>query len=184
MPLEQNNDRTIQAAQHFAEAAEAFCTFVESEGDELTPYHYARRSTHLLVALYGAALALPDTRDIDLPDESEAENAYYKAVSDEDVSKVALRVGAKFGQYNFYWQIFDPIDSEDNSTVGGAISDDFSGIYSNIKGGVVIFRQGSNEYVQQAIWEWKFGFDNHWGRHCTSALRTLHQINSGYLLLE
>jgi hypothetical protein len=184
MSLEQNNARVMQAARQFADAAEAFCAFVENEGDVLSPYHYARRSSHLLTALYGAALALPDTRDIAVSGESEAENAYDQAVSPEDVSKVAFKVGTKFEQYNFYLQMFDPIDSEDTSPVGGGLSDDFSGIYGDIKGGVVIFRQGSDEYVQQAIWEWKFGFDIHWGRHCISALRTLHQINSSYSLPE
>ncbi|MDQ0427430.1 hypothetical protein QOZ98_000255 [Planomicrobium stackebrandtii] len=48
------------------------------------------------------------------------------------------------------------------------------GIYRDIKKGLILYEQG---HSMEAIWEWKFGFEVHWGEHATSAIRALHSFN-------
>ncbi|WP_106532558.1 DUF5063 domain-containing protein [Planomicrobium soli] len=73
--------------------------------------------------------------------------------------------------HNVYSEIFDPYHNE--TQVNGCLEDDIIDIYSNIKIGLLLYEQG---HSSEAVWEWKFGFEVHWGEHATSAIRALHSL--------
>ena len=56
--------------------------------------------------------------------------------------------------------------------VGGSLIDDIQDIYREIKKGIMFFQTNP----AAALWEWKFGFDNHWGNHAVDAIRALHYM--------
>lgn len=73
--------------------------------------------------------------------------------------------------HNVYTEIFDPY--HDKTPVNGCLDDDIIGIYSDLKKGLLLYEQG---HGIEAVWEWRFGFEVHWGEHATSAIRALHSI--------
>jgi len=78
---------------------------------------------------------------------------------------------------NLYWEIYDPY--EDEKPVCGSLADDFADIYRDLTAGIVLYQRASRESVQEAVWQWKFGFETHWGRHAVDSLRALHCVIEG-----
>jgi hypothetical protein len=147
----------VDAAVHeFAEIAERYCAWAESPlggGDEemLT----ARR---LLAELHRAAINLPDL--------GSSENVEV-AVPAEKWAVVCRR----FHQLpvNKYWDVFNPFEYEE--PVLNTLFDDLTDIYRDLKRGLLIYEQGK---LTEAVWEWRFNFEGHWGAHLTGAQRAIH----------
>lgn len=58
------------------------------------------------------------------------------------------------------------------------LSDDFMDIYVDLKKSLSqIDKIETDEAIENAFWQLKWGFSNHWGHHCISALRYLHYLN-------
>ncbi len=70
-----------------------------------------------------------------------------------------------------YWKIFDPFVDEDS--VCGNLIDDLSDIAKELIDGMKEYEAGK---IGNAIFEWKFGLNTHWGQHIVDALRALHAI--------
>lgn len=106
-----------------------------------------------LLDLYSKALYLPDV---------EPEN--------DEISDIKLSVPQiLFDEYDHYWKVFNPYHLDE--PVGASLSDDILDIYKEVKRGVILYEK--NEY-EEAIWEWKFNFEIHWGNHAVDAIRALH----------
>jgi hypothetical protein len=96
---------------------------------------------------------------------------------------------SELGEEAFYWEIFDPTYSEkekepnlgwkitDREATQGWLVDDFTSIYRDLK---IELRKidsiGTNEAVEDALWQLKWSFAHHWGQHCINALRYLHYL--------
>ena len=73
---------------------------------------------------------------------------------------------------DFYWDVFDPFDDADeDKLVGGMIFDDLNDIYRDLMEGVRAYELGA---INEAVWVWKWGVDNHWGTHAVSLIKALH----------
>ena len=84
-----------------------------------------------------------------------------------------LRVHKSFQQLplDWYWKVFD-VFSGDEVPVFCSISDDLADIYKDLKEGLLLYDSGK---VNEAVWEWRFNYLIHWGRHLTGAQTALHQ---------
>lgn len=90
------------------------------------------------------------------------------------------------GDEGWYWKVFDPTTFEkpvyDVSAAAKDLSnswliDDLTDIYRDLKIGLgKIDYIGSDEAVEDALWNMKWSFLNHWGLHCIDALRYLHYL--------
>ena len=138
--------------REFAEVARRFCRFVESLDGQ---------SGEGLEAAYSvlAELILAGTRlpSVEAPELEGAE-----------VPPPKTSIG--FGRFEAYWEVFDPYVEE--MPVAGSLSDDFVDIHADLSRGLRVYDQGN---VMAAAWEWRFGFDTHWGHHAVDALRALHR---------
>lgn len=144
-----------EGVRSFVEAARDFCEFVETASTVESVAERLHLGRHCLAKLVAAGAALP----------------LVEATTD----KVLLWDGTPsdwpcFGPHDLYWEVFDPYTDEDR--VAGSLSDDFLEIYRDLKGGLVAFDDGLH---QDAVWEWRFHFDHHWGEHAVDALRALQR---------
>ena len=96
---------------------------------------------------------------------------------------------SELGEETFYWEIFDPTYSQndgqpnsdwtitDKEATQGWLVDDFADIYRDLKIELIkIDRIGTDEAVEDALWQMKWSFSHHWGQHCINALRYFHYL--------
>jgi hypothetical protein len=151
-------DPTVQA---FAAEARIYCAWALNieEGDQ-----GAASALRRIVAVYQAALRLPEpsvegTQD-DLP-------AFVSREEHEAVRQACARLPLQY-----YSELFNPlpVPAKEEPTVGD-LADDIADIFDDVLEGLRCFDHGR---VPDAVWQWVFGFQRHWGRHASCAIRTLH----------
>ena len=113
----------------------------------------------LLMRLYKQALELPETEPDNVSSPLRITHLPTPSISCSDV----------------YWEVFSPLEKDD--PVCGSFYDDLSDIYIDLYFGIMEYDAG---HINNAIWTWKFGVDNHWGQHAVDAIRALHSIRTDY----
>jgi hypothetical protein len=154
------------AIDEFVALADEYCEFIENRAN-LEPEAFIRRAAHVLPRLYAAGSQLPL---VDF-DEDKLES---DAVSREEHREITKSIDGKLGNAATYWDVFDPYEREE--PVANTLGDDLADIYRDLKNNLVLYRQGTRLAILSAVWEWRFGFAVHWGKHLTGAMRAVHQI--------
>ena len=151
--MDQQYMTTIDKATHgFYCLSMRFCDAVNTK--EVSPEN-AEEWLALLMQLYVCVMRLPEMQpDNDL-------------VSREKDAPPQLVVQS----HSTYWEVFDPFVFEE--PVCGDLRDDLQDIYADLRTGIREYEAGREN---NALWEWKFGVDNHWGQHAVDAIRALHSI--------
>jgi hypothetical protein len=129
---------------------------------------FVRELEPILLGVYRAGLGLDYGRvgdDVDPPDR----------MTTEQWSDFFQRLGRHLGSYDAYRFVFDPYDLE-SEPVGGRLSDDLADIYRDLCEGLDLHDSG---HTDEAFWQWRFGFDSHWGRHAAHSLYALYAIRIG-----
>jgi hypothetical protein len=176
-PSNQDNRVDMDIPQHaivreFTETASRFCSLLEG-ASALSAYQLAREVAVILPELYRLGLLLPDVNP-------KTERPIDGTVSHDKVAELRRGIQGIFGKLDLYREIFDAYENPDDEPVIGSVGDDLSSIYGELQDGLVAFVVSPEE----AVWHWKFGFINHWGRHLVSALRSIHHLFSDYLLTD
>ncbi len=152
--------------QQFSRLAQKFCKLIRSS-EESEPNRSLTAVASVLGELYGIALLLPDvaptTVGIRLSKTKLARRTKEYRVLNE-------RLAAKLGTANRYWKVFDPPNKK--SLVSTTLSDDLADICLDLERGLAlqVARLSRNDF----LWQWRFDFRNHWGRHAVSALAAIH----------
>jgi hypothetical protein len=158
----ETRDRSI--VEEFANVARKYIKWADIWGG--TPEENALTALRFLPELYLAAMALPDIppgspdNDFDL----HRHQAQWQA----------LRLKFQSLPIDGYLKIFSPLKQE-KEPVKCSLSDDLADIYLDLEKGLTPFAKGD---INEAIWQWRFLFWNHWGRHLTGALSALHSFQS------
>lgn len=116
---------------------------------------------------------------------SSAESEFKNDFENKNVNLIS-----ELGLQEYYWEVHDPgylemkgrLDEEaslsDKEASQGMLSDDFMDIYVDLKKSLSqIDKIETDEAIEDAFWQLKWGFSNHWGHHCINALRYLHYLN-------
>ena len=135
----------------FYEMAKAFCAFLENK-PKVEKAQYKELLCYLS-KLYFEALYLQDVEPLD------------------DMDIRAEHITISFGEDDCYWEIYNPYECEE--TVCGSLSDDFGDIYKELKTGIMLYEKG---YINNAFWNWKWSFENHWSYHAVDAMRALNWL--------
>lgn len=148
-------------ARRFSDEARRFVAWADGRtAKELSAPLALRR----VVALYAAALELPQP--------------WSERVSpgaSDDPPELVERLGivrnrAAAIPLQHYSEIFSPLVMTDEPVVGD-LADDLVAIYRHVSRGLNLVDAGC---IDDAIWEWAFNFQLHWGEHASSAIRALH----------
>jgi Domain of unknown function (DUF5063) len=154
---------SASAAEDFAAIARRFCATIEElRGVERLELLWGL--AELLPLLYAAAVELPDVE----PTSAEAAS---DAVSADQWKAVTRGLGEVLGR-DAYATVLEPLGKADDATFA-SLTDDLGDIYRDLKVGLGVLDDGS---PKDAIWEWRFGFSTHWGRHAVEALRAIHAL--------
>jgi hypothetical protein len=149
----------------FIECAKKYCEIIEGR-DRVKPQLFLREVAKVLARLYALAMELPEV-------EIESENLLEKGISEPQWNKLFGDLGQYLGKDDYYVQMFDPTDIEEERPVGSSLADDLADIYRDLLTGLANIEKSP---INDLIWEWKFNFKVHWGNHLTSALSAIHHV--------
>ena len=160
--------------QAFVDAACLYCDLVD-RSDALPAFVLLREAETRLLALYTAALALPDP-------EPPSDDLVSESIAHEDWLVVFRRLQSALGPYDFYREIFDPaamgdpggsIDTGDEPVVS-SLADDLADIWRDLRAGLNIWDGASDAARSNLVAEWRESFASHWGQHLVDGLRAIH----------
>jgi hypothetical protein len=89
-------------------------------------------------------------------------------VSEFHIEAVELHAPASSSQDTVFYEIFDP--SDERSVTRVSFEDCLRDIYGALEGGLRVLDH-SVEKRPTVLWEWRFGYQFHWGRHLIDAVR-------------
>ena len=125
-----------------------------------------------LTELYNAGLSLKSVELIHSSEKTEFENVTREKLIEQNVNLIS-----SLGKDCFYWEVFDPTYEKENEPTQGWLVDDVADIYADLKEELYKINQiGTDEAIEDGLWQLKFGFTSHWGNHCVNAIRALHYI--------
>ena len=161
----------LDTTKDFLAAAKKFIDVLEDKTipkeELLKYYHYA------LIQLYSTGHNL---QEIEIKFSS-ADSEFNR---DQIFDNKNAGLISELGEKAFYSEVFDPTYPAQNGIADGETSrgwlvDDFADIYRDLKIELEkIDKIGTDEAVEDALWQLKFSFRNHWGQHCINAMRYLH----------
>jgi len=151
------------AVAHFAAEAVRFREWARDGSD--TGEAAVRNALIRIGTLYLAGLQLPPEWSDELADAPDAEG-----IPRHERSAIDRSVAARL-PFSAYARVFDPFTLPPEEPVVGTISDDIADIYGDVVGGLLEYEAGR---TAQALWEWAFQLQEHWGRHATDAMYALH----------
>ena len=156
--------------QTFLNVARGFVLLIENR--EITEKEFYGRIHKTLLELYSAGLSMKSVELIHSSAESE-----FKSIPQEQLKEQNNNLISSLGKDCFYWEVFDPTYEKENEPTQGWLVDDVADIYADLKEELYKIDQiGTDEAIEDGLWQFKFGFTSHWGNHCVNAIRALHYI--------
>jgi hypothetical protein len=158
------NNQEFQV-EEFVNWVRTFCELIEQR-DAYSKHSFIHNSAKVLSVLYYSALTLSEVEPVN----SIANRSY---ITIDERAKVHREIGMKLGDFNLYWEIFNPYEHVE--PVCGSIGDDLGDIYYDIKDGLELYKKESESDIIEAVWHWRFSFYTHFSTHI-AALRAINHI--------
>ena len=154
----------------FKAVAAEFCGLYE-RATEIGHEEFLRGLNRTLPRLHAEGLSLALPNDDDLPDDD-----FDARLSVDERQAVDFPVAELLNSLD--WSaVSDGL--QDPNAYELWLYDDLSDIYADLKEGFRLLEAGRPE--AEAVFEWRQGFWSHWGYHCVSALRLVHNYVALYL---
>lgn len=155
----------------FVTVANEFCTFVESV-DGFERKEFILRLQKLFPLLYLKASLIPEIEE-KLPEFVE------KFVTEGDYNFIHKKLQMKFGQFNSYKEVFDPMMQYSIEPLENNLSENVADIYQDLKDFILGYRIGTIEVMNDSLLECRNNFERYWGQKLVNGLRAIHNLVYG-----
>ena len=155
-------------AIEFVTVANEFCKYLENSEPIPLP-DFIDTIHRILPLLYLKATLLPVI-------EESYDEFNEKFVNEEMYNQLQNLLLSKFGDYNTYEEIYDPLRQENDEPAQLSLAETFADIYQDIKDFLMQYRTGTTEIMSNAIWECRQAFEQYWGQKTVNAMRVLHRM--------
>jgi hypothetical protein len=152
----------------FTAAANEFCKYAEHAG-EMKGDEMLKIFQRLLPYLYLKASLLPEL-------EPYFEDGNEKFVTETDWFRLHDILKEKFGTADDYLEVFDEKINESEDPVISSISENIADIYQDLKDFLLLYETGTQEVMNDAVWECRQNFENFWGQKLANSLRAIHKF--------
>jgi len=169
--MSSNNNGDMLSNQNitdFVTVLSEFCIFVENT-NRFSKKDFLGKAIKLLPMLYIKASFLPKLESI-FDDENE------KFVSEEDWNFIHDAVKSKLGYHDEYPDVFDPLTHEQLEQSTASVADNIADIYQDLKNFISLYNIGTEEIMNDALWECQMNFEEFWGQRLLSALKAIHMV--------
>ena len=152
----------------FVTVAKEYCVFVE-EANKESKLDFINKSQKLLPLLYVKASLIPNIDNV-------FEEYNEKFVSEDDWTAIQQQIAEKLGSHEIFLDVLEPIVQYSDDTISVSLSEIFADIYQDLMNFLTLYRIGTNEQMNDAVWECKNNFEQYWGPRLLSALTAIHSI--------
>ena len=164
----------VEIAERFAVVARQYCAIVDAASGS-SREKFLTEVYSILPRLIDQAISLPD---IELKSgegmvRDPAKITEAARLRHPEWQRRYHLLGEKLGNWNSYQMVFNP--TQNTESLSGSFADDLTGIYCDLKKALVENEAGLVS-PQNSIWEWRFSFCSHWGRHAIDALKVIHVL--------
>ena len=150
----------------FVAAANEFCKYAERAGD-LKGKELLSILQRILPFIYLKASLLPPLKPV-------FEEGNEKFVTEDDWSRVNTTFRNRFGSADDYLEVFDDRMKDSDSPITVTISENMADIYQDLKDFIILYQTGTEEVMNDALWECRLNFENQWGQKLVNSLRAIH----------
>jgi hypothetical protein len=155
------------SVMNFVEAASCYCLLIETKQSD-SPKEFLEILNGQLLTLYTMGLNLPDVF-------IKSNKDFDTNVPEAKMRAVVKSIGDRI-PFSYYWTVLNPLDESNLPETGtGDLADDLADIYLDLKRALMQFDSEGPEAKENAIWQFKFDFNNHWQEHCIGALQIIFQ---------
>ena len=152
----------------FITVADQFCKhLVRVQGYK--PSEFISIMQRLLPFLYLKAVALPRF-------ESVFEEGNERFVREEEYKTIESSVAILLGQFDSFEEPYDQYLHESGEPLAASVSEYLADMYQDIKDCLLQYRTGTEEVMNDAVWECSLNFETVWGKKLLSVLRAIHRI--------
>jgi hypothetical protein len=156
------------ALVEFVLAANNYCAFLEGlEGTEGRTF--IEDTVRHLSLLYASILATGDTEPV-------LESPGEPTVSEQEWSALFQKIALILGPHNEILRMAREGEFDRSELVNHTISEDLADLYQELKDFTIIYSRGLEELMNDAAWELKERFAEHWGAKLLRALQALHEL--------
>jgi hypothetical protein len=152
----------------FVAVANEFCKYAEHaselKGDELL-----KILQRILPLMYLKASLLPELNPY-------FEDGNEKFITESDWVIIHDTLKEKFGTANDYPEVFDDKINDSEGPVIASISENMADIYQDMKDFLILYQTGTNEIMNDAIWECRLNFEIYWGQKLVNSMRAIHKF--------
>lgn len=152
----------------FVAVANEFCKYAEQasklEGEELL-----RILQRLLPLMYIKASLLPALEPV-------FDDGNEKFVTEADWNRINVVLRDKFGTADDFPEIVTDDSGESEGIAGSSIAENLADIYQDIKNFLLLYQTGTNEVMNDALWECRMNFENIWGQKLVNSLKAIHKF--------
>jgi hypothetical protein len=152
----------------FTAVANEFCKYAEHAG-EMKGEELLNILQRLLPLLYLKASFLP-------PLEPVFDDGNEKFVTENDWSRIRSGFRSKLRSADDYLELPDDKTTESDGPVVASLSEDMADIYQDMKNFILLYQTGTNEVMNDAVWECRMNFENYWGNKLVNALKAIHRF--------
>lgn len=151
----------------FVAAANEFCKYAE-HASEIRGGELLRILQRLLPFIYIKASLLPALEPV-------FEDGNEKIVTEADWDRVREAFRKQFGSADDYLELADMKINETEDIVPSSISEDMADIYQDLKDFLIPYQTGTEEVMNDAVWECRMNFENIWGQKLVNSMRAIHR---------
>ena len=152
----------------FVAVGNEFCKYTEHapelKGDELL-----KILQRILPLMYLKASLLPKLEPF-------FEDGNEKFVTENDWVRIHDNLREIFGTADDYMEIFDEKARETEGAVVASLSENMADIYQDIKDFLLLYQTGTNEVMNDAVWECRQSFETFWGQKLVNSMRAIHSF--------
>jgi hypothetical protein len=152
----------------FVTVADQFCKHVE-RAQSYKPSEFLSVMQRLLPFLYVKAVNLPAT-------EPNFEEGNERFVREEDWNLIERTIASRMGQLNSFEEPFDQALHGSGEPAAGDVSEYIADIYQDVKDFLLQYRTGTEEVMNDSVWECSMHFETIWGRKLLGVVRAIHNI--------
>ena len=146
----------LDPVEVFYNKATELCAYIEKT---VITQDVLPKLSRMLMELYICGLQLPEVTPDSIDDKVK-----------NPIETADIRIFTK----SIYWETFDPFKEEESAACD--FFDDLQDIRSDLLKGIYEYEAGNKN---NAVFDWRFGLDNHWGNHVVSLIRALHYLRKG-----